>query len=496
MSTATSAIDALETCVDDLFVHNLCGRSFREVATHLQRLEVLRHRLEAASTFTVAALKTAWQEEPATTELTATASHNASGDMGESVNTKEDAVIAHAHAATSSTVALMHLLHLDPPAAKARLRMAEALGTRQTLTGNTLPAVFPAVAHALAEGVISPDHAVLITRTIHALPHSVALLHASNVETDLVALSRELTVREVTTCAQRILDALDPDGAQPSHEQQQRDRYLSLHTRRDGSAELRARLTPEAVAVWDAIFDSLAQPAVTTSQTGSIDDDAEEQSSANYTRVGDSQPASNTAGTIVEHDDRSTGQRHHDAFLDAGHRLLRDGGLPNTGGAPVTLVFTLTADELAAGAACTPHGTRIPLPEVLTIADEADIMTVLANHNGRILSVGRDNRCATPTQRRALIARDRGCTFPGCTTPATWTQVHHVTPWSEGGTTALDNLTLVCGHHHRNFEKYGWTVHMRSGVPWWTPPKWADPAQQPRQNPVHHRHTRHERSNS
>ncbi|MBV9594735.1 MAG: HNH endonuclease [Actinobacteria bacterium] len=58
--------------------------------------------------------------------------------------------------------------------------------------------------------------------------------------------------------------------------------------------------------------------------------------------------------------------------------------------------------------------------------------------NGAIHDYGRSKRIATVPQRRALTARDRGCSFPGCTTPPAWTRPHHITPRAQGGPTDLD----------------------------------------------------------
>lgn len=65
-----------------------------------------------------------------------------------------------------------------------------------------------------------------------------------------------------------------------------------------------------------------------------------------------------------------------------------------------------------------------------------------------ILDVGREHRLVTGPIRRALALRDKGCVFPGCTVPAAACQAHHVVPWWAGGATCLDNLALVCRHHH------------------------------------------------
>jgi hypothetical protein len=75
------------------------------------------------------------------------------------------------------------------------------------------------------------------------------------------------------------------------------------------------------------------------------------------------------------------------------------------------------------------------------------------------IAVGRTERTATPAQRRALAARDKGCIIPGCGVAAEACQVHHVTEWSAGGGTDPDNLVLVCWTHHRQVDLLMWTIH-------------------------------------
>ncbi|WP_460627504.1 HNH endonuclease signature motif containing protein, partial [Intrasporangium mesophilum] len=57
-------------------------------------------------------------------------------------------------------------------------------------------------------------------------------------------------------------------------------------------------------------------------------------------------------------------------------------------------------------------------------------------------------RLFTPAQRHALARRDHGCSYPGCTIPAQWTEAHHITHWADGGPTDLTNGALLCGRHH------------------------------------------------
>jgi hypothetical protein len=69
--------------------------------------------------------------------------------------------------------------------------------------------------------------------------------------------------------------------------------------------------------------------------------------------------------------------------------------------------------------------------------------------------------------------------------------VHHIRSWvnpaGPPGPTDLDNLCLLCRYHHRHFAQAGWTVHIRDGLPEWTPPAWLDPTGTPRRNTTHHR---------
>jgi hypothetical protein len=88
-----------------------------------------------------------------------------------------------------------------------------------------------------------------------------------------------------------------------------------------------------------------------------------------------------------------------------------------------------------------------------------------------------------------MTARDLGCSFPGCTHPPTRCQAHHVTDYTITRKTSVDDGTLVCGFHHREHPKLGWTCHMINGIPHWKAPPWLDPQQTPRRNQAHLRLT-------
>ena len=74
------------------------------------------------------------------------------------------------------------------------------------------------------------------------------------------------------------------------------------------------------------------------------------------------------------------------------------------------------------------------------------------------LAVGRTARIATPAQRRAVAARDRGCIIPGCGIPAEACQTHHVVEWAADGSTDVPNLALLCWAHHRQVDLRMWAI--------------------------------------
>lgn len=182
-----------------------------------------------------------------------------------------------------------------------------------------------------------------------------------------------------------------------------------------------------------------------------------------------------------DRDLRTSSQRWHDAFADLIDRVARAGGLPVSGGTPATVIITIDLEDLLnrTGYGSTSDGMLLSAADVLRLADEADVRTAYTTRTGSVLAMGRACRIANRTQTLALIARDAGCTFPGCDHPPEWCQRHHIRSWLDGGPTDVDNLTLVCGYHHRSFDQRGWTCTMIKGLPHWTPPEWIDPQRRP-----------------
>jgi hypothetical protein len=51
--------------------------------------------------------------------------------------------------------------------------------------------------------------------------------------------------------------------------------------------------------------------------------------------------------------------------------------------------------------------------------------------------------------------------FPGCTSKR-FVDAHHIRHWTDGGETRLNNLVLLCRHHHRLVHEGGYAVRMDS----------------------------------
>ena len=90
----------------------------------------------------------------------------------------------------------------------------------------------------------------------------------------------------------------------------------------------------------------------------------------------------------------------------------------------------------------------LPAESVRRICCDASIVALVKNDRGQPLSIGRKQRAVPTAMRRALQARDRSCCFPGCTHDR-WVDAHHIRHWVDGGETSLNNLMLLCTHHHR-----------------------------------------------
>ena len=128
-------------------------------------------------------------------------------------------------------------------------------------------------------------------------------------------------------------------------------------------------------------------------------------------------------------------------------------------------------------ATATVGGRTAPVPDAVARALAAGgtwRRLVTDPLSGAVIDVGR-TRYRPPAALADLVrARDGACTHPGCAVPARRCDLDHITPWSGGGTTGLDNLTALCRTHHRLKHAPGWTLtRTPDGDLTWTTPTGA-----------------------
>jgi Domain of unknown function (DUF222)/HNH endonuclease len=95
----------------------------------------------------------------------------------------------------------------------------------------------------------------------------------------------------------------------------------------------------------------------------------------------------------------------------------------------------------------TEDGSVLAAESARRLCCDAAIVPLLETAEGEPLAVGRKTRAITAALRRALKRRDGGCRFPVCVNTR-FVDGHHIVHWADGGETALDNLVLLCRHHH------------------------------------------------
>lgn len=350
-----------------------------------------------------------------------------------------------------STAALLQgMLRLSPHEAKQRVEAARACGPRVALTGEPLPPLRPQLSDAQALGHVSAEHTKVILTALNALPATLSAEDSALAEKHLVEAATTLRPREVSLLGHRLLAYLHPDGTLAPDSEQQRRRSFTLLPNTDGSYTASGRLTPACGAQLLAWLSPRSAP-----RSG-----------------GEGGP-----------DPRSPGQRMHDALEQLAGLAIRRTELVESG-APAQVIISMTADHLSnrQGLVQTSFGQALTVEAALAMADEASLHLLLRDQRGAVLRHGRTKRIATRSQTLALIARDQGCSFPGCDHPPEHCQRHHIISWADGGATDLDNLTLLCTFHHREFARGGWSCRMIDGQPHWIPPAWIDPARTPRRN--------------
>jgi len=375
--------------------------------------------------------------------------------------------LARRQGASSTAGWLRHRLRLRPGEARMRVELANRCDppAEEQVDWVANPAArrpgswsMPATGAALAEGACSVEHAAVVARTMAGLPTSLSREQTTVAEAELAAWAREFDPSEMANLGRSLIHLLDADTLEEREQRAYDRRELHMTDLGDGSTRIRGQLDTESAEIIRAALDPLAAPM--------------------------------PAGEDGEKDRRSPSQRRCDALVELARRALNGGDLPAEHEVRPHVSVILDLDTLLAKAgergihpAVLEFGGPMSAATARRLGCDAEVTRIITDPVGMPIDVGRARRTVTPAQWAALVVRDGGCAFPGCTRPPAWCIAHHIIHWADGGPTDLTNLVLLCDHHHRVVHHHGWDVAIAAdGWPEFRPPAWIDADRRPRRN--------------
>ena len=312
--------------------------------------------------------------------------------------------------------------------------------------------VLAPVAEALADGWLSTAKAHVVERTVEHLPLGREI--RTRAVQVLLDDAKRLDASELRKAGRRLIEVVDPEGEERRAEKAMSREERGAHLHRNltitsdglGGAVIRGRCTDETAALIKSGVMPFARPRPTT--------------------VPECEPSScDIPGCGHDgRDPRDHGARMIDGLEEALRLLQGTDIAPESHGASPRVTVTLSYGDLrdGAGFGTTETGEDLPPQTVRRMACDADVIPIVLGGPSEVLDVGRHMRLASVAIWRALVARDHHCRFPGCTRPPLMCHAHHVVHWIDGGATSLQNLVLLCGHHHRLIHSGPWSISQSS----------------------------------
>jgi Domain of unknown function (DUF222) len=284
--------------------------------------------------------------------------------------------------------------------------------------GKKLEALPQSVA-AIADGAIGFAHIKAMARTANAVG-------ATFDEALLLGKARESSPGKFYYTCHHYRHSADRKGFEAEQADSVENRMLWISTSEDGTVQLTGFFDPEGGAALRTAWEPLAR------RSGA-------------------------------HDDRSREKRLADAVVEMAMHALDSGVIPQQGSQRTHLQVTTSLETLLGlpGApAADVEFSAVPVSSrtVERLACDASVTRIVLDSRSVVIDVGRAKRTISGPARKALNVRDRGCTWPGCERPASWTSAHHLKHWIHGGTNEPPNLTLLCYRHHWNVHEGNWQI--------------------------------------
>jgi hypothetical protein len=305
---------------------------------------------------------------------------------------------------------------LDTSTAREKVRVARALGS------------LPAIDEALRQARLSYAKVRALTRV--ATPEN---------ETLLLKLSLDATGAQLERLCRGFRSVLAADEAQEIEERSVRQRLLP-----GGMVKLELVLSPDEA---DLILRAIDRAREVHAEPAPAEPAPAEPAPA--------APPAPPASAETPWPSRA------DGAVALAESFLTGHSVSGTGGERFQVVVHLDQDVLGpdgALAGTLEDGTHLSAETLRRVSCDCGLVAAKsAGEGGETLSIGRRARTIPPAIRRALMLRDRGCAFPGCT-HTRFLHGHHIRHWLHGGETSVENLALLCAVHHRLVHEGGWTI--------------------------------------
>ena len=291
--------------------------------------------------------------------------------------------------------------------------------------------------------------AELIARTLKNLPGDPSAADREACETQLLGDAPRLSLKDLARRADRISEVFAPESVDEHEDtilgdreaEARKNSYFWIADRKDGTFKGEFVVGEAHGAMLKHALDAINAPQVRKPETA---DDA-------------------TLDEPLTH-----GQQLAAAFCTLIESICGD-RLPQTAGTGATMTVNIDLDVLRGriAAATLSDGTRISSREARRMACNLGLLPMVFDGESVPVDHGRTKRLFTAHQRRALEARDHGCSFPGCDRPPSWCVVHHARErWADGGTTDLKDGVLICPAHHRIIHQQDYEIVFAvDGVP-------------------------------
>jgi 5-methylcytosine-specific restriction protein A len=313
-----------------------------------------------------------------------------------------------------SANAVSDLLGLSQRDGRRMVAVASSVFPTRSLVGEVLEPKLPATAMALGALEIDLAHAEVIESVLATdVARRITVEQWVAAEVLFADWARQYSPELLARKAREELDMLDQDGAPPGEDDPQVNELHLAKSRHGVGGKIKGQLDSATYETVARAIGAILKPAAD--------------------------------------ENKSLGQRQADALGEICAHTLDEGRLPAQGGERPHVAITMGLAALKAGlrGANLELGGHIGPGEVRRLSCDAQITPIVLGANSEPLDVGREKRCATLAQRRAVAVRDGGCAHPGCDRPPSSCEVHHIVHWVHHGETKLDNLVMLCWTHHR-----------------------------------------------